>query len=58
MEMMAGLLPAGRYLYCPEGSHLAMYDDQDTYFDGLIAFLRDLPADNRQVTGSSPVPPT
>ena len=44
MEMMAGLLPAGRYLYCPEGSHLAMYDDQDTYFDGLIAFLRDLPA--------------
>jgi proline iminopeptidase len=44
MEMMAGLLPAGRYLYCPEGSHLAMYDDQDTYFDGLLAFLRDLPA--------------
>ena len=43
MEMMAGLLPAGRYLYCPEGSHLAMYDDQDTYFDGLLAFLRDLP---------------
>jgi proline iminopeptidase len=44
MEMMAGLLPAGRYLYCPEGSHLPMYDDQDTYFDGLIAFLRELPA--------------
>ncbi|WP_222849157.1 proline iminopeptidase-family hydrolase [Trebonia kvetii] len=46
MEMMAGQLPAGRYLYCPEGSHLAMYDDQETYFDGLIAFLRDLPARN------------
>jgi proline iminopeptidase len=44
MEMMARRLPAGRYLYCPNGSHLAMYDDQDTYFDGLIAFLRDLPA--------------
>ncbi len=42
MEMMAGLLPAGRYLYCPEGSHLAMYDDQQTYFDGLIGFLHDL----------------
>jgi proline iminopeptidase len=46
MEMMAGQLLAGRYLYCAEGSHLAMYDDQDTYFDGLIAFLRDLPARN------------
>ena len=28
MEMMAGRLPQGRYLYCPDGSHLAMYDDQ------------------------------
>jgi len=42
MEMMAGRLPYGRYLYCPDGSHLAMYDDQRTYFAGLIGFLRDL----------------
>ncbi len=42
MEMMAARLPAGRYLYCPDGSHLAMYDDQQTYFAGLIAFLHDL----------------
>ena len=42
MEMMASRLPAGRYLYCPEGSHMAMYDDQQTYFAGLIAFLKDL----------------
>jgi proline iminopeptidase len=42
MEMMAGRLPAGRYLYCPEGSHLAMYDDQQTYFAGLTGFLDDL----------------
>jgi len=39
MEMMAARLPAGRYLYCPDGSHLAMYDDQQTYFAGLIDFL-------------------
>jgi proline iminopeptidase len=39
MEMMAGRLPRGRYLYCPNGSHLAMYDDQQTYFAGLIDFL-------------------
>ena len=37
---MAARLPQGRYLHCPEGSHLAMYDDQETYFAGLIDFLR------------------
>src|SRR4249919_182026 len=42
MEMMASRLPRGRYLYCPNGSHLAMYDDQATYFAGLIEFLRDV----------------
>ena len=42
MEMMAGLLPEGRYLYCPDGSHMAMYDDQETYFSGLVDFLRSL----------------
>lgn len=35
-------LPRGRYLYCPEGSHLAMYDDQRTYFSGLVDFLGGL----------------
>ena len=43
MEMIAGLLPRGRYLYCPKGSHLAIYDDQETYFAGLTGFLRGLP---------------
>jgi proline iminopeptidase len=42
MERMAERLPLGRYLGCPEGSHLAMYDDQLTYFSGLISFLRSL----------------
>jgi proline iminopeptidase len=42
MEMMAGRLPRGRYLHCPEGSHLAMYDDQKTYFAGLVDFLHDV----------------
>jgi proline iminopeptidase len=42
MERMAGQLPNGRYLHCPEGSHLAMYDDQQTYFSGLIDFLLSL----------------
>jgi proline iminopeptidase len=42
MEQMAKRLPRGRYLHCPEGSHLAMYDDQRTYFAGLVDFLRSL----------------
>jgi proline iminopeptidase len=44
MRMMAERLPAGRYLHCPNGSHLAMYDDQVTYFAGLIDFLLGLAA--------------
>jgi proline iminopeptidase len=44
MKTMADRLPAGNYLHCPDGSHLAMYDDQQTYFTGLIEFLRTLPA--------------
>jgi proline iminopeptidase len=41
MEWMANALPNGTYLYCPNGSHLAMYDDQQTYVDGLIRFIRE-----------------
>lgn len=42
MEKMASALSKGRYLYCPKGSHMSMYDDQTTYFDGLIKFIRDV----------------
>jgi proline iminopeptidase len=42
MEMMAGRLPKGSYLHCPNGSHLALYDDQETYFAGLTDFLTGL----------------
>lgn len=40
MEWMAEQFPNGSYRYCPEGSHFAFYDDQATYFKGLIEFLR------------------
>jgi proline iminopeptidase len=42
MELMAGKVQKGRYLFCPTGSHMAMYDDQKTYVEGVIAFLRDV----------------
>ena len=44
MEWMAGAVAAGRYLYCPNGSHLAQYDDQEVYFEGLIEFIEDVDA--------------
>ena len=42
MEMMAGRFPHGTYLFCPNGSHMAMYDDQVTYFNGIIDFIRNV----------------
>ena len=42
MEMMASRLPNGQYHHCPDGSHLALYDDQETYFAGLTSFLHGL----------------
>lgn len=44
MEMMAGRLPHGRYLLCLQGSHMSMYDDQLTYFDGVVGFIQDVDA--------------
>jgi proline iminopeptidase len=40
MEWMSQQLPRGHYLHCPNGSHLAIYDDQLTYMGGLVAFIK------------------
>ncbi|MCU1675115.1 MAG: proline-specific peptidase [Frankiales bacterium] len=39
MREVAGAFPKGQYLHCPHGSHLAMYDDQETYMSGLTDWL-------------------
>jgi proline iminopeptidase len=44
MAWMAEQLPRGRFLLCPNGGHAALYDDQEAYFKGLLAFLADLDA--------------
>ncbi|NVM66719.1 proline iminopeptidase [Mucilaginibacter sp. SG538B] len=36
------LLPNSRTYLCPEGSHMAMYDDQQRYFNTLTTFLKDV----------------
>ncbi len=43
-EWMASAVQNGRYLHCSTGSHLAMYDDYETYRDGLIDFIYDVDA--------------
>jgi len=42
MEWMASQVKKGRYLFCPQGSHLALYDDPEVYFRGLTQFIRDV----------------
>jgi proline iminopeptidase len=54
MEAMADRLPRGQYLFCPDGSHMVMYDDQQVYFTGLIDFLNGLGVTGRP--GAGPVP--
>ncbi|WP_234445662.1 alpha/beta hydrolase family protein [Carboxylicivirga marina] len=42
MKWMSTKVKNGKYLYCPNGSHSAMYDDQEAYFRGLISFIKDV----------------
>lgn len=39
MKWMASAIARADYLYCPNGSHMAMYDDREVYMQGLIQFL-------------------
>lgn len=40
MEEQSKMVQNGEYLYCPKGSHLAMWDDQKTYMNGVIGFIK------------------
>jgi len=42
MEEQSKLVQHGRYLYCPNGSHLSMWDDQHVFMNGVITFIRDV----------------
>ena len=39
MKKMASLMPNAGYAFCPNGSHLCMWDDQEVYFKHLLNFL-------------------
>ncbi len=42
MKWMSTQVQHARYLYCPEGSHLAMWDDQKNFYPGIIQFIKDV----------------
>ncbi len=42
MKWMASQVRKGRFLFCPNGSHLSMWDDQQHFFPGVIQFIRDV----------------
>jgi proline iminopeptidase len=42
IKRMATLMPNATSAICPNGSHLAMWDDQEAYFTHLLGFLRSL----------------
>ena len=44
MEEQSKLVQKGRYLYCPNGSHLSMWDDQQVFMNGIIHFIKDVDA--------------
>jgi proline iminopeptidase len=42
MEEQSKLVQKGSYLYCPDGSHLSMWDDQKVFMNGVIKFIKDV----------------
>ncbi|MCH7399304.1 proline iminopeptidase-family hydrolase [Belliella sp. DSM 107340] len=42
MEWMSKEVINGKYLFCPDGSHLSQYDDQKVFFQGLINFVKEV----------------
>ncbi len=41
LKQMSELIPNARLAICENGSHLTMWDDQQTYFHHLIKFIKD-----------------
>lgn len=40
MKWMSTKVQNGSYLYCPNGSHFAFYDDQEVYMKGIIKYIK------------------
>ena len=44
IRRMGKAIPRSRVVICENGSHMALYDDQEAYFRGLLGFVRDVEA--------------
>ena len=42
MKEISQLVQNGKYLFCPNGSHLSMWDDQEIFMNGVIKFIKDV----------------
>jgi proline iminopeptidase len=53
MKWISTQVQNGSYLFCPNGSHIDMYDDQQVYMAGLIKFLKGVDEGKKTVALSS-----
>ena len=42
MEEQSKMVQKGSYLYCPNGSHMCMWDDQKVFMDGVMKFIKSV----------------
>lgn len=42
MEAQSKMVKKGSYLYCPNGSHLSMWDDQQVFMKGVIDWIKKI----------------
>ena len=42
MEEQSKLVKNGKFLYCPNGSHLSMWDDQKVFMSGVVDFIKNV----------------
>ncbi|UKJ06507.1 proline iminopeptidase-family hydrolase [Solitalea lacus] len=49
MKWMATQVQNGSYLFCPNGSHMSMYDDQETYMNGVVKFIKAIAEGKKKV---------
>lgn len=50
MKWMSTQVQNGSYLFCPNGSHMSLYDDQQVYMGGLIKFLKSVDEGKNKIT--------
>jgi proline iminopeptidase len=51
MEAQSKEVLRGQFLYCPNGSHLSMWDDQEVFMSGVVRFIREVDGAGRRGKG-------